>query len=306
MFKLNRFYIYLIALLAMLFWGFSYIWIKIVYQYYQPLSVVFLRLFFSSLILLFVYHFFKKQKRIDRKDLKYFILLAFFEPFCYFLGESFGLKYVSSTVAAVIIATIPVFTPIGAVIFLKEKINFINIIGLLVSFSGVLMLIFKNDFTFEASPKGVMLMFVAVFSAIGFVIFVKRLSEKYSIVTIITFQNIFGTIFMLPLFLYFDFMDFISIKPNYELVSTMVKLIVFSSILAFLFFIAVIRELGPTRANIFSNFIPVVTAIFSYYILNEEFNTGKIVGIGLVLAGVLLSQMINLSAKKNTKNKLIV
>lgn len=305
MLKLNRFYIYAIALLAMLFWGFSYIWIKIVYQYYQPLTVVFLRLFFSSLILLFVYHFFRKQK-IDRKDLKYFIILAFFEPFCYFLGESFGLKYVSSTVAAVIIATIPVFTPIGAFIFLKEKINFINIIGLLVSFSGVLMLIFKNDFTFEASPKGVMLMFVAVFSAIGFVIFVKRLTEKYSIVTIITFQNIFGTLFMLPLFLYFDFMDFITVEPNYELVSTLVKLVIFSSILAFLFFIAVIRELGPTRANIFSNFIPVVTAIFSFYILDEEFNTGKIVGIALVLAGVLLSQIINLNAKRNNKNKLIV
>ena len=41
-------------------------------------------------------------------------MLAFFEPFFYFLGESFGLTYVSATVCSVLISTIPVFATIGA------------------------------------------------------------------------------------------------------------------------------------------------------------------------------------------------
>lgn len=296
--KLNRFYVYAFALLAMLFWGFSYIWVKIAYKYYDPITVVFLRLLFSSLILIFVVRFFRKRRRIERKDLKYFLLLSFFEPFCYFLSESHGIKLVSPTIAAVIIATIPVFTPVAALLFLREKIKWLNVVGLIISFIGVLFIVLKNDLSFAASPAGVGLMFLAVLSTVGFVVYIKKLTNKYSVVTIITAQNIIGAIYILPLFLILDFEDFIQVAPNFELITTLGKLVVFSSILAFLFFIVVIRELGATRANIFSNFIPVVTAIFSYFLLQEEFNTGKIIGTALVIGGVLLTQVTRLKTFK--------
>ena len=53
-----------------------------------------------------------------------FLLMALFEPFIYFLGESYGLLYVSSTVAAVIVATIPLISPLFAWYFFREKLNF--------------------------------------------------------------------------------------------------------------------------------------------------------------------------------------
>ena len=117
------------ALLSMIFWSFSFVWVKVVYEAYGPLTTVLFRLILSSGMLLAFTLLARKLQRIKPGDFKYFILLAFFEPFLYFMGESYGLKYVSSTVAAVIVATIPLFSPILAWYFYKEKLSRTNLFG---------------------------------------------------------------------------------------------------------------------------------------------------------------------------------
>lgn len=130
----GKYSIHIIAVIAMLLWGFSYVWTKIVFDYYEPFTTVFLRLLISSLVLILFIFIFRKPKTIKKEHYKLFLLSAIFNPFLYFIGESFGLQYVSPTISAVIIATIPVFTPIAALLFLKEKLNWVNVLGLFISF----------------------------------------------------------------------------------------------------------------------------------------------------------------------------
>src|ERR1035437_9334142 len=110
----------------MLFWSFSFIWVKIVYaHYYRPIMTIFLRLVISSIILTVAIKLMKKGQKIDKKDYGTFLLLALTQPFFYFLGESFGLTMISSTIAAVIISTLPVITPVFSYLFVREKISFL-------------------------------------------------------------------------------------------------------------------------------------------------------------------------------------
>lgn len=276
----------------MFFWGVSYVWVKIVFEHgYRPITTIFFRLVLSSLILYIAIRLMKRNQKIHRSDYKQFLLQALFQPFFYFLGETFGLSMVSSTVAAVIVATTPVFTPVFSYMFVKEKISYINIVGLLVSFVGILMMIFNQDFSFSASPKGVALLFFAVASTIAYAIVTKNLSYKYSAFTIIKTQNMLGALYFLPLFLIFDFHQVITIKPDFELVSALVQLAVFASSAAYIMFIPVVRQLGINRATMFTNFIPVFTALFSFFILSEQFNFNKIAGIIIVIAGTSISQI---------------
>ncbi len=233
----------------------------------------------------------KREQKIEKKDYGKFLLLALFQPFFYFLGESFGLTYISSTIAAVIISFIPVLTPIFAWMFIREKITILNLIGIIVSFGGILLIFFHKDLTFDASPLGVFLEFCAVASAIAYSIVVKKLVFKYSSLTIIKTQNILGAIYFLPLFLIFDFKDFISITPDSSLIYAMLMLSVFASSGAYLLYIPVIKELGINRANIFTNLIPVMTAVLSYFILTETFDLAKIVGMIIVILGISISQI---------------
>ncbi len=288
--QFQTFKVYLFAILSMLFWGLSFVWFKIVVKWYEPITIIFLRLVISSLFLIAFLILTQKWQAIKRKHIKYFLLLSFSQPFCYFLGESFGLKHVSSTVASVIIATIPLFSPFAAYYMVREKVTYSVIVGIAFSFAGILLMLFNPDFSLNASPKGVLLLFFAVFSAVAYSVIIRKISHEYNPVTIITYQNLIGAVYFLPLFMYFDFNHFITVKPTRELVSAMLQLAFFASTLAYIFYIIAIKGIGMIKANVFTNLIPVFTGLFSFFLLGETFTTVKIAGIILVMSGVVLSQ----------------
>jgi drug/metabolite transporter (DMT)-like permease len=232
----------------------------------------------------------RSWQTVKRKHLKYFLLLSFAQPLCYFLGESFGLKLVSSTMASVIIATIPLFTPFAAYYMVREKVTLPIILGIVFSFLGILMMLFNPDFSLNASPKGVLLLFVAVFAAVAYSVIIRKISHEYNPVTIITHQNLIGAVYFLPLFLIFDFQHFITVTPTRELILAMLQLSVFASTLAYVFYITAIKGIGMLKANVFTNLIPVFTGIFSFFILDEKFTALKIAGMIIVMFGVLISQ----------------
>lgn len=295
--KAGRTLVFFIAVMAMFFWGMSFVWTKIVFLYYSPLTTIFIRLFFSSLILILIWTFFIKNDRIKRSDIKLLLLSALFSPFCYFLGESYGLAEVSSTIAAVIIATIPVFTPFLAFFVLGEKLKRMNFVGMIVSFTGVIIMLLKKDLSLNASSTGILLLSFAVLSALGYGITVRKLSLKYHPVTIVGFQNLVGALYFFPFFLYFDLDKFLVVKPDEHLVGSLAALIVFASSLAFILFTYTVKHLGIARSNIFSNLIPVFTAVFSLIVLHEEITLAKMGGMLVVIAGVVLAQWDKMRAK---------
>ncbi len=282
--------VYLAMFLAVLFWGFSFIWSKQALVYYRPITVIFLRLLFSVVLLFALGKIFGLLERPSRQDWKRFVLVAFWEPFAYFLGENYGLTHVSSTTAAVIIATIPLFSPVAAYYFHREKVGLMNIVGILISIFGVFLVVLKPGFEFKADWIGLALMLWAVFSAVFYSVFVLELSRKYSVYTIIAYQNLIGLLMFLPLFLILDWQHFQTTGFVPQAVLAIVQLAVFASTLAFMFFTYGIKHLGVTRANVLANLIPIFTAIFSFLILGERFTWFNILGIFLVVAGVMLGE----------------
>lgn len=281
----------------MVFWGMSFVWSKIVLQYYDPITTVLLRLIISSVIMFIGLILFNRLQRLNRKDYKLFLFSALFNPLLYFLGENYGLKHSSATLTAVIIATIPVFTPIVAYFLLKERLTKLNIFGLFISFFGVLFMLVNRDYSFNVSPVGIAWLAMAVLAAIFYSVLLKKLAAKYNPFLIIAIQNLIGTIYFLPLFFIFDFKQFIQVVPNTELITSLLLLAVFASSLAYVFFTISAREIGISKTNLFVNLIPVFTAIFAYFILKEDFEMRKIAGMIIVIGGVLLSQ---LNRKKNS------
>ena len=234
---------------------------------------------------------FKRLKPIAKQDRGRLVLLAFFQPFLYFIGETIGLKYVSSTTASVLVATIPLFTPLAAYYFLKEKFTILNVVGILVSVFGVILVLFNDDFKLEASTQGILLMALAVFSAVAYSVLTVDLADKYDVFNLITYQNIIGLLFFLPVFFYFDFNQFVQVKFTWTIAKPLFALAIFASSMAFMLFIYGIQVLGITKANTISNIIPVFTAVFAWFVLDEHLNWINITGIFVVLSGLLLSQL---------------
>jgi drug/metabolite transporter (DMT)-like permease len=283
--------VYLGTLAAMFFWGISFVWTKIVFQYYGPFTTVLFRLIISSVLLALYARFSRKSESVSRKDWPVFLLLAFLEPFCYFIGESLGLLRVSPTLASIMIGLIPVVSPFFAYLFYRERLSLLNIAGLAISFLGLAVFTTTKDSRLEASTAGLLFLLFAVVSAVGYSLVVKNLSGRYRPLTIVRIQNMIGGLYFLPLMLGFELKDTLAVNPPPNVVLDLVMLAILGSSLAFIFITVSIRELGIGRTNVFTNIIPVITAISAYYMLNESFTQRKIIGMAVIISGIFLSQL---------------
>ncbi|RLE00966.1 MAG: hypothetical protein DRJ13_07635, partial [Bacteroidetes bacterium] len=257
----------------------------------------FFRLAVSIFFLFGFAFFFKRLNKIKLKDQKWFLLLALVEPFFYFLGEAYGLTMVTATVGAVIISTIPLIVPFAAYYLFREKLTPMNYLGLVISFGGVLLVVLTRSGGLAADWKGILLMFVAVLSAVSYTMVVKVLTEDYTPITITAYQSFYGLLMFVPLFLIFEIkhLDFSMVTGQSLLAVSYLG--VFGSGICFILITIGIRELGAAKANIFGNLIPVVTAIVSYFLLKESMPFMKILGIFIVILGLLLSQISSLRVK---------
>jgi len=275
----------------MIFWSYTFIWYKVVYDFYNPITVVFFRLIISSIFLFALMAPLKKLQKIKKGDLKYFILVSVFNPLLYFLGESYGIKFSSTTVAAVIIATIPLFTSFTSSYFLQEKITKTNILGVFFSIIGVGFVIFNNGEAIEATTFGIGMLSFAVAAAIGYTLILKKLTTKYNSITVVTYHNSIGIILFAPLFFIIDFPEFKSTGFSSDAWIPLLELAIFGSSFAFIFFTFAIQKIGVGKANAFTNLIPVFTAVIAYFVLDEILNFNKMLGISLVIGGLFLSQV---------------
>src|SRR5674476_1619862 len=191
----------------------------------------------------------------------------------------------------VLISTIPVFATIGAWLIFKEKLKAINYAGIIISFIGVLVFILNSDGSISFNIKGLGLLMLAVFSAVGYNLTLSRLVGSYSPVYIVNVQNLIGAILFLPLFLILDFKHFIATPVTFGMFKPIIELSVFASCGAFILFAYSVRSMGITKANVFSNCIPVFTALFSFILMGDKLTVQNIAGMAIVIAGLLMAQL---------------
>ena len=241
---------YIASIFAITLWGMSYIWTdKLIALNIPIFYFVFVRILMAGLVLFLFNTAYGRIKRIQRQDLPKFLLLAFFEPFIYFICETFGLKLTGSpTLSAMVIATIPIFSIGAGIIFFKEKVNFINIIGILFSLVGIVMVAMAKGSLGEHFIWGIVLLLIAVISEVGHASITKSLAGNYSSQIIVMYQFLIGAIYLFPLFIWkgidgFNMEVYFSAEVWYPLIC----LAILCSSIAFSLWVSTIKNLGVAR-----------------------------------------------------------
>jgi drug/metabolite transporter (DMT)-like permease len=299
--KSPRLAAYVSVTLAMVFWGFTFVLYKYANLSFRPTSIIFLRLFISIFFLFGFAFLFRRLKKIRKQDQKWFLLMALFEPFLYFLGEANGMTLVTPTVGAVIVSTIPLIVPFGAKLWFGEKLTLFNRVGLMVSFAGVIMVILTKSGGLSAQPRGILLMFLAVFGAVGYTLVAKKLLDNYNPITITAYQSLYGLLMFTPLFLIMELPRLNPASISGESLLAVLYLGVMGSGICFILLNIAMRELGAARANVFANIVPVVAAMVSFLMLHEPMPLMKILGIGVTLIGLFMSQGSGMRMKLGTR-----
>lgn len=285
--------VYIASVFAITLWGMSYIWTdKLIAQEIPIFYFVFVRIFLAGIILFLFNTAYARIKRIQRKDLGKFLLLAFFEPFIYFICETYGLKMTGSpTLSAMVVATIPIFSIGAGMIFFKEKVNVVNIVGIVFTLIGIIMVAMAKGELGENFIWGVVLLLIAVVSEVGHASITKSLSGNYSSQIIVMYQFLIGSVYLLPMFLWKG-LDGFSIETHFspEVWYPIICLAVLCSSLAFSLWVSTIKNLGVAKSSIFSALIPVAAAIIAWILGHELLNSRQWAGIAISSFGVILSQ----------------
>ena len=283
---------YIAILFAMLFWGLSFVWIKhLLNNNFPVFTIVFIRLALASAVFVTVLKLRKKLQPVARADYKDFLLLAFFEPFLYFIGEDFGLKYVDASYAAVIIALIPIVISITMYFAEHTPIRWEFVVGTLVSVAGVLMLTMSPNGQITFSLKGTLLLGLAVLAAAGYSVQLTRLLRKYSPATVTTWQNFIAIPFYLPFILIFDVKQWPAMTWDATTVVSLFCLALLCSAGAYMLYSYSVKQLTVNKTSVFTNLIPIVTLIAAAAIGQETFTQTKFWGIVVIVAGVTYSQL---------------
>ncbi|MBO4655242.1 MAG: DMT family transporter [Bacteroidales bacterium] len=293
--KSRNWFYYLLLMVSSALWGSSFIFTKRLLEVADPVVIICSRVMIAGpFFLLICLLFFRKNMRIDRKDIPTVIAFSCFEPFLYFIFETYSLTRCDASVVSIIVATIPIATAFLSLFYFKENFTKLNMLGVFVSFFGIFLMLFPAFMNASVSISGVILAFGAVGASVGYMFFLKKLPEHYNPVVIITYQNLIGLVLFTPLMLILTAPSLAGEQLTalfaLPLLYYLASLAILCSALAFMFYLQGMRHFGVGKANTFTNLIPIVTAVLSFFLLHENFPLYKILGIIIVIVGIFLVQ----------------
>ena len=301
---MKRYMPYLAILTAMLIWAASGIAIKEALSFFPPLTMIVARFSMSVLLMLVVGLICRGSsllslQKLERKDIPLFLLGGFFQPFLYYLLETYTYDSLSSpTIAEALLSTSPLLAPFFAFTLLKEIVTRNNIIGIAVSTIGMFMLVLSGSESFAVgSGWGVVLAFASVSAAVLYTIVLRRIPVSYNSLSIVFYIQALSLVFFVPLWIGMDASKLslladavVSSSDWVRPFEAVVYLAVFSSVTAFILFCYTVRQVGVTRANAFNNIRPVFTALIMLFFFSEHLPLGKWAGIILIIVGLFVSQ----------------
>ena len=298
--KNNNNLAYLILILTTIFWSGNFIVGKAASMYQiPPFSLNFYRWFFAGLILLpFTYQELIKKKKYIINNLGFFIILGITSITIFNSIVYYSLYYTQVISGILMISTIPVWIIFISSILKIEKTNIYQIIGVILSLTGVIFIITKADLNLIKNldfNKGDLSMVIAMFSWAIYSALLKSKKYEISQVSLLEVVIICGLFFLIPI--YFIEMNMGNLiilgKPFYLILAYVV---IFPGLASFFFWIKGISIIGANRAGIFLHLMPIMGAIMAMLIFEERFMFYHILGAIFIIAGITLSNKKKLNA----------
>lgn len=281
------------AMLAVIIWSGNFIVARGVIKQIPPISLAFYRWVVASLVIMpFAISTFKKEWPVVKRSWHYLFWvsltgIALFNTFVYV-----GAHYTTAINLALIGTTSsPIIAIILARFFLKEKIGWRKMAGMILCIAGVLFLLAKGNlqnlfiFRFTAGDGWVLLaaFFFAVYNTL-----VRKKPAGISPVNYLFIAFTAGTLLLFPVYLW-ETSNTPVVQWDMNLVLMIFYLGVGTSVISYLCWNIAIGKLGSGRTALFGNLIPIFSSIEATLFLNEEFTGIHVISMFLAFTGIVIA-----------------
>lgn len=297
--------VYVKLLFTAVFWGGTFIAARIVAQNAGPFSASFLRFAVASFFLVCITMRLEGGiPPLNKRQIVAVILLGMTGVFAYNVFFFAGLKTITASRASIIIAMNPILIALFAHAFFKEKLTRVNVIGILLSVSGAIVVITQGRplaILQEGLGAGELYILGCVASWVLYSLIGKKAMKGMSPITAVTYSCLIGGIL---LFFPACIEGMLSDMARYRTVDWLgiFYLGFFGSVLGFTWYYEGIQKIGASKASVFINFVPVSAVILAYLILKERLDLSLITGAIMVISGAYLTNRKRQDMIKKRKN----
>ncbi len=276
---------------AVFLWASAFPAMKSLLARMDPMAMVWVRMAIASLVLLPLMVRSWPRAQRERGDGWWLLALVIFEPGLYFLLETKALQYTSAAQAGMVVALFPLMAAAGGALFFRERLSGQVVAGLILSVLGVVGLTLAGEADIHAPAPwlGNLLEFLAMVCAVGYIMIVKRLGQRYDIWLLTGIQMTGGFFLFLPGAVTLFTQPEPLFSSLFDL-SLLVYLGVGVTVLAYGLYNTGVARLPAAQAAALVNLIPVLAVIMSWATLGETLNLLQIAFAAVTLAGVALSQ----------------
>lgn len=276
---------------VVLTWGSSFIFIKYGLQDLPPITFAAYRFLLASSILLsslLVTGKYKSVLKFNKREILWVAVLGVINVFFYYIFEFYGLQYIPAGQASVIINTDPIIVTILGAIFLGELITKRKAIGLILGYTGVILVVIATNPTLSGSIWNFVVFGSAFSWAVGS-LFAKKIAQNMDSYLMTATSVPFGTILLFgAAFVTEGFVPLNNISSLSWF--SLIFLGIVSSVMTFFVWYDVLHDIEASTACITLLLVPIVTTILGAILLNEFYTEVSILGIALTLIGVYLAQ----------------
>jgi len=287
----SRYLPYLAGITFSVVFGFSFLFSKEALDFLDPFQLLGFRFLLAAIFMTFLKFVGLIKTNIIGKPLLPLLLVSLFQPGIYFPFEVLGIQLTTSSQAGLMISLIPVSVAVLAAIFLKEKPGRLQLVFIILSVTGVGIIVsFQGELAAaESHYLGIVLLLGAVLAAGFYNIISRYISVSFTPVEITFAMCYFGA-------LQFNIIglishqgpagEYIGVIFNPETLIAVVYLGILSSVLAFFMMNYSLSKLPASQAAIFANLTTVVAIAAGVLIRDEPFYLMQGLGAALIIFGV--------------------
>lgn len=289
----KKYYPYLIMIIPPLLWAGNFIVGRAVSNHGVPLHLSFWRWSISAVILLpFVINPIWKQRDIIKSHLWGILILAFFSITAFNSLAYIAVQYTTATNATLLNSFIPIFIIIISAVFFKEKTSKKQILGIVVSLIGVLVILTKLDQEILIGlriNKGDLWMLLAALDWAFYSLLLKYLRPKeLGALPFLGIMIFFGILILAPI-LYWNPFDEQAIEWTSDMIKAVSYIAIFPSIIAYLSWNYGIQKLGASIGGQYIHLMPLFGALMAVVFLGEKIQLYHLVGGAFIALGLWLS-----------------
>jgi drug/metabolite transporter (DMT)-like permease len=194
--------------------------------------------------------------------------------------------------ASIIIASNPIFITIMSALIFHERLNALKVAGILISVTGAITTISRGSFLSALGGSfgwGEVFIFLCVASWVAYTLLGKAVMTDLSPLVSVTYSSVVGTACLFPAALIEGLSD--SRAYSFDAWASIVYLGFFGTVLGFVWYYEGIQRIGPVRAGLFINFVPISAVLMAFFILGEPLTWSLLTGAILVTSGVYLTNL---------------